>query len=329
MSLADDVILGFMPWRAEAEAWQARLDARRPDLTRAPAREGMLRGIDVIRPEHRLPILRTALAVYRHTHRRLPDPASFQHACDGFFAMKFYGFVPMPPNPADKLDTAQFVPPPLHIKVRLPERPWAGTGIVLPPDHAIPAGPYILKRALASGHALKLAWPPTPEMRAEAEATLADWTRARPYGYQWGEWWYSLGPKRALLERDISDRIRGHPEWRFYVRRGELCFVKALWRDNPANPRDNMQMMLDGELRPTGGLPRGKRPAPMPPPPQTARWAEIAVELGRPFDLVRVDFLDDGGDTPILGELSLCDVNARRAYEPAWLDRVVAERLFG
>ncbi len=325
----DGPISAHMPSEAEAEAWLARLDRDRPDLTRAPTRDGAYRGWDIVKPRLRLPMLRLALAIHRHAHGRLPCLAPLTHAADGYFAMKFWGFVPMPPNPADKIETARFVPPHLADAVALPERPWAGAGTALPPDDAIRPGPYILKRALGSRQALKLDWPPGPAMRVRAERTLAAWAAALPYGVTWGEWWYGAGPPRALLERDITDAIRGQPEWRIYVRRGEVCFINALWRDNPDNPRDNMQMMLDGALRPTGGLPRGKRPAPFPVPPKTARWAEIAAEIGRPFDLVRVDFLDDGGARPILGELSLCDVNGRRAYEPAWLDRVVAERLFG
>lgn len=323
----DDAGHGVALPAADAEAWLRGLDLARPDITRAPKRPGYLRGWDILRPEHKMPILRTALGLYRMEFGRLPELKPVRSPTDGFFAMKFFGFIPAP-NPADKLRTHSYVPAALRDEVIVPRRPWVDDAPVLPEETGVPRGSYYLKRALGSRHQARLVWPPSDESRAELERMMEGWTKT-PYGVTWGEWWYALGAQRFFLEEDLGPRIAGHPEWRIYVRRGEPCFATLIWYDNPADRTDNAQLMIDAELRPTGAHTVGRRVADRPVPAKARRWLEIAAAMGEKFDVVRVDFLDAGEDRPVISELTLCDYNARRRFAPAAFDAWAASRLFG
>ncbi len=311
---------------AEAQAWLEALDAARPDITRARPRPGYLRGWDILRPHHKMPILCEALRLYRSQTGRLPELNPVRAFSDGFFAVKLFGFIPSP-NPADKLRTGEFVPASLRSEVILPERPWIGHDPVLPEDDAVAPGRYFLKRALGNSDHAQLTWPPSQIDRETLEDLMAGWTKA-PYGVHWGEWWYALGAQRFFLEADIGPQIAGQPEWRIFLRRGEPCFAILVRYDNPENLSDNQQLIIDADQKPTGAWSVGRRVSTSPVPAKARRWMEIAAAIGSRFDVVRVDFMDTGEDRPVLSELTLCDYNARRRFEPAEFDAWAARRLF-
>lgn len=309
-----------------ALAWLDALEAARPDYVRGPVRAGCRRGIDVLRPEVFRESLRIALRLFVRFHGRLPDLVHDPLHVDHFFGMKFFGHIPMP-NPADKLLTAGYVPPELGDAVILTERPHISDRPVLPPDDAVPPGRYFLKLALGSGQQSRLPWPPAPGQRPQIESALRRALRRR-YGVAWGEWWYALGPTRWFLEADLSERIAPHPEWRIYVRRGSvrMAILIHYWHEDREK---NHQRIIGPDMAPLPGRTRGRSALDCPLPQHTARFFEIAAAMGRRFDMVRVDFMDVGEPRPVIGELTLCDANARRLFVPESFNRTATELLFG
>lgn len=310
---------------AETRAWLGQLRRARPELFERAARQGCVRGIDVVPAAALEDMARLALSLFRTFHGRLPDLVGLPDHTDYMFALKFFGDIPMP-NPADKLNSALYVPEQLRDAVLLPKRPYVSEEAVLPPDEAVPPGRYFLKSALGSAQQVRLTWPTRPELRPKLEARIGRWLRER-YGLAWGEWWYAYGKPRWFFEEDLSDTIAQHPEWRIFVRRGRvrMGIMIHYWDEDIAK---NSQRIFDADLRPLPGRSKGRKPLDKPIPPRAARFVEIAAAIGERFDIVRVDFLDNGGPRPILGELTLCDANTRRVFDPPEFNRTATELLF-
>lgn len=310
-------------------AFYSRLDRERPDLTRAAARPGRTRGIDFYRAAQLPPVLGLALHMFRGEHGRWPDLVRMPATVDHHFAIKFFEPLEVSPrNPSDKLEAHRYLPPDLADAVLLPRRPWVSSEPELPPDDAVPPGRWMLKPGLGNAAMLPVDWPPDAETRAEAARLMRSWNDRR-HGFAWGEWWYSASPQRYFLEEDLSARIVGRPEYRVYVREGRAMMLYTILYDGQKGQGTARVGFHDGALGRLSGRTMGRPALDLALPDWAPRMMEVAGAVGRGFRFLRVDFYDLGADRPGLGELTVCDFNARRRYDPPEFDAEVARLLFG
>lgn len=309
--------------------WQA-LDIDRPDLTRAEAQPGRPRGIDVYSVSTFWPALAAALSIFHSAHERLPDLATLPSTVDHYFAMKFFMPIPISPNPASKLDAALLLG--ADKTIRVPRRFGIGRG--LPPDSAAPPGRYWLKLDLGNAGHRRVQWPPSPEERSQLTRDIEMRVRSR-YGVAWGEWWYGLGEQRVYLEEDLSEVIDEGYELKVVVRRGRPVWLMAMRYQVIAGTRTVFlrHFLPDGTemFGETGYGLRGtvfSNQVELPPVQGREIALAAAARIGAQFDLVRVDFYMSHVSPPILGEVSLCQSNARLALRPASFDLAYRRQLF-
>lgn len=310
-----------------AQRWFDEVDRRRPDLTRASPRDGQLRGIDVYTPERLMPVLAYALDIFYRSHGRLPDLEKLPGFCDPFFQRKFFDFVPMTPNPVDKIAATAYVPPPFRPKMILPRRYWISDKPELPADDAVPPGSYFLKRALGNADQFQLNWPISRKQRRELQPVLEHWHRTA-YGVKWGEWWYGTRPARIFFEQDMSDWITGRPEWRVYVRGGKPRLCNLMLQHGGVRGH-NTQRWFDGQMRPLEGVTKGRIQGEFDPTADAERFLEAATRIAERFELVRIDLFDAGQGMPVLSEITICDYNARRQFDPPEAEKQYRDVLFG
>ena len=239
--------------------------------------------------------------------------------------MKFFQPVPVCPNPSDKLAVSEFLPRGMIARIGLPRRVWVGETPRLPEPDDVPPGAYWLKCSIGNAMQRRVLWPPTDQQRRTLETLAQSWL-ASQYGLHWGEWWYGTSKPRIYLERDLSRLMRGRPEIKVFVRRGvpKTFFAVRRHRDTPTE-----QSFFDADLRLLPGRSPQNRPLEWTPPASVNVMLDAAARIGKRFELVRVDFLNAKGDYPVLGEISLCHMNARRAFAPCNFDDWVSDQLFG
>jgi hypothetical protein len=318
-------------WIEISIAFWKQLDATRPDLTRAPSVRPRLRGIDVYTMASFWNTLGLALQVFFSTHDRLPDLGPDATSADLYFAMKFFEPIPMQPNPASKLDAENFLGD--TSSVRIPRR--FGVGTALPANDAAPSGKYWLKLDLGNADHRQVTWPPTEQERAELEQWALRMTRVR-YGWSWGEWWYAIGQQRFFLEEDLTAEISSGYELKIVVRRGTPAWLMALRYgvDRDGKRKVGLKHFLPDGQEITGETGYGTRgqvfSSAMDLPAAEGRDAAVAAaaQIGSRFDRIRVDFYVPLVGRPILGELSLCQSNARLALRPASFDLAMRRAIF-
>ncbi|MEM9145208.1 MAG: hypothetical protein AAGC57_03350 [Pseudomonadota bacterium] len=311
----------------DAHSWLSDVLRARPELVQAPQRPGYRRGIDVMRREQLGFSLGAGLQMFRRIHNRMPDLINDPWVNDHYFAMKYFGFIPEP-NPADKLNTGRYIPEPLRDQIRVPRKLYVATEPVLPPDDAIPPGPYYMKRALGCKTNARVQWPPSPEERAAHEATLRRWM-GEPYGVAWGEWWYGWGPDRWFLEEDLTALIENQHNWHYWVRDGQAVLGQILVGTRPDSMDDNAQRWFHPDLTPIDAITVRRRPFDGRLPDRAQRYFELASAIGARFDVVRVDIWDSVEGPPVLGELTLCDYHCQRRFNPPEFGRTMGQILFG
>ncbi len=310
---------------AEGRRWLERIAVAQPDLVHAALKPGHRRGVDFYTERSLGLAIGIAITLFRITHGRSPDPA-LKTTADWFFALKFLQQLPEP-NPADKLNAGLYLEGGAEGEARVLARPWIADAPALPPDGDVPPGAYYLKLALGNASNARIIWPPTPALRARLDQVTARWFEKR-YGLVWGEWWYGLGTQRLFLEEDITEARAGKPEYKLFVRDGRLAAIRAIKHED-FKLKNHRECFWDAEWRPLEGRTLGYHPLEIAPPASAARMRRAAEHIGRRFDIIRVDFMDDGGPLPILNEITVGDQNARRRLEPESLERVLYRALFG
>lgn len=319
-----------MDWYRVAIDFWSRLDVARPDLTRAASDRERPRGIDVYPLSTFWPVLGTALAIFSEAHGRLPWLGKDAETVDHYFMMKFLAKIPILPNPASKLSASKLLG--FDPDVRIPRR--FGIGQSIPDNDAAPPGRYWLKLDLGNGGHRQVDWPPQPAERAELECWAAITTRQR-YGWNWGEWWYSIGPQQIFLEEDLSAEIASGYELKVIVRQGRPAWLMALlYKEAEGHRNISLRHFLPDGTEVIGETGYGKN-GPMfsnsfELPETEGRDVAIAAaaRIGKRFENIRVDFYLPGHGRPILGEISLCQSNARLAMRPSEFDLALRQASF-
>ncbi len=172
--------------------------------------------------------------------------------------------------------------PPRHLWIgtdpdEIPEEIWKG-GVILKANHA-------------SGRNILLRKPPVN--RETAKSRLRRFLRLR-YGVRWHEAYYWRIPRKIVAEELIEDvRI----EIKFYTCGGTVPWAWVAY-DRPQRQHGAIwKTGADGKLYVTDELSLDFSGSANEPLPECAEEAAtLAREIGKHFDLVRVDFLSNGKD---------------------------------
>ena len=220
-------------------------------------------------------------------------------------------------NPCDKLNVGRYIPAAFRGTCR-PARVFRVWDAGAPLDFTgLPPRRYRLKSNHASGQVAPVVLPCTEDGRAELERLVGTWT-AQAFALNSSQWWYWDIPRKVFLEEDLS-RADGAPltDFRFHVFAGKVVLLQL---DRGAGSANNP--IYDGHLTYLpGALYRPNRgEVPLPRSVQTAR--DLAAEIGRAFQYLRVDcYLRK--DEVILGELTFLPNAGRRTIQsPALEERL-------
>ena len=293
---------------------------KNPSLIHNPSRRGYVRGIEFYSARAFLRALSTGLEQFARAHGRLPNLVAPQACVDHFFCLKFFGYIPMPPNPGDKLKGLEFVSKEKAASVTKPKVVWVSERPILPKNDELPEGNYYLKASNGSSMHARIKWPIDSSLRHPLEQKCEKWLQ-RKYGLRWGEWWYSTSKQQMFMEEDVSDRTISEVSYKIFVRRGRVKLVRAV------NDPQKLERIFDAELDFISGQTEDFTPFDQPLPDNIDAMMSVAADIGRRFDVVRVD-LYHTQDLPMLGELTLCQWNATKNFVPASFDDYVRKSLF-
>lgn len=276
-----------------------------------PDHRDRTRGVEFYGP--RFPaVYRNAIRNFFRFHGRLPDVEKLPLAADHLFVSKFFRSFPTDPNAASKLNAVRFLDRDrFGAKIYVPRRLFISTTPRLPEDLS-PVFGWLLKLDLGNAAQLKI----DPGLDGRKQRIIRRraerWFREEPYGFQWGEWWYSASPQRVFFEEDLTDRMTGD-EYQFFMKGGRCVMFKkkrffkaaaqgrkkiaASFYDCAGNhvpgTQSDFDTLEDLELS-----------------SHTDVMLETAVQIAAAFDHIRVDFILLH-EAPALGELTCCTMNAR------------------
>jgi hypothetical protein len=186
---------------------------------------------------------------------------------------------------------------PSHIReLQLPDR------FVMKPNHM--------------SDAVKIVRDATAVRRAELEALATSWLK-RNYGIEMGEWAYRAIRPRVLFEELLEFGGELAIDYDIYCFDGEPRFVRVLEGKFGLEPRatvyDTEFRLHAARLAKAPFLPVTEERAP---PPNFERMLEIARQLSRGTDFIRVDLYNLGGRI-VFGELTNYPHAGRRPFDPA------------
>lgn len=306
-----------------AEAALSSLFRARRDLFMATPPENTLRGIDFYKPQDLPTVFRQAANNFYRAHERLPNLVQPTTTVDRFFMIKFFDPIPLP-IPADKLNAPLYAPEPVLRRIGVPKRPWQSETPRLPEDDAVPAGRYYFK--ISTGNAMQsvVDWPPTPEERERLERLARHWA-GRRYGLSWGEWWYSYAPPRFFLEEDLSSRLSDRSDCKVMVRDGRA----RIFHTTRKTEKSRYFRHFSRDTKPLSAALLGHLLDEPKVPKDIDLMISAAEQIGSKFKTVRVDFLNLRDEPPMLGELTLCHVNALWRFKSPSDDPLIFSHIYG
>lgn len=139
---------------------------------------------------------------------------------------------------------------------------------------------------------------------------------AREYGVWLDEWLYRQIPRGLLVEPYVGEGRLLPVDYKYYVFGGRVELVQV----HLDRARRHRWMLFDRDWRRVSS-PTSDNPAQ---PRQLARMIEVAEELGRDFDFIRVDLYEIGGE-PRFGEISFYPGSGLDPFDPPSLDAVIGK----
>ncbi|OOY49612.1 ATP-grasp fold amidoligase family protein [Solemya velum gill symbiont] len=321
-------------WKETAKKFLSSLLIDNPSLFEAPRVPGKGRGLDYYATSAFLSVLSTTLQEFHFNHQRLPDLVNLPKTCDHFFKMKFFNQMLMRPNPASKLNARRYIPNEIKDLIRPPVCYWSSTTPTLPPDEEIPAGTYWLKLDLGWHAQEIIEWPPSLAERKRLNEKCESWMNGHRHGLANGEWWYGIGEQRIFLEEDLSEVILQGTEIKIFVRNGHpkiyhnVVYDKEYPGSMTVNYFDANKQIIkgtrsygrNGEHTITDHILTSIE--------NIDEYLLCAAEIGKPFDLVRVDIFTKKNSKPVLGELSFCVGSGTHVYHPDTMEETIRSALF-
>lgn len=246
---------------------------------------------------------------------RLPNPAYPRDVADKFFWRKIFDHNPDFPRVADKIEVRKWIRD--HgFSIEGPKLRWIGKDPADIPDDLLSEN-VVVKANHASGFNMFLAERPTNRDTFNKKAASLI---ARPYGRGWHEWAYFKIDPKILVEDFVSD---ARLEMKFYTCEDQIVRVFAAY-DRTGDPKADIWLcdengdLFVSDLRSATLEESARRPLPA----SANRAAELARQIGRHFDHMRIDFLTDG-ERLWFGELTIYNLGGHiDRTEPAGVERM-------
>lgn len=241
----------------------------------------------------------------------LVHPTTFN---EHLFARKFFAPLPVP-SLADKLAAKE------HVKERagvefLPNVAWVGEDVGELFRMRLPKGRYVLKANHGWGWHLFLDLPDDLlARRSEIEQATTRWLNSQ-WGYDWGEWQYTIFKPKLFLEDFIDFNGRQSPDdYKFLCFDGEVRLIE-IDVDRTTDIRSAFYTP-DWKYIP---VTYGERPVQRDRPHNLDKMIRLAeaVAAGMPF--ARVDLYTDGNSEIRFGEITFTPGNAQLHFSDRKLD---------
>lgn len=225
----------------------------------------------------------------------LVSPASFN---EHIFARRFFAEIPFP-SLADKLTAKDYV------RVRLgdeflPVVTWVGDNVDKLFTAKLSAGRYVLKANHGCEWNLFLNLPEDlSAKRLEIQQQATTWLTSR-YGYDWGEWQYSVFKPKLFVEEFIDFKgVQTPDDYKFYCFRGKVCFIE-LDVDRFTQLRSALYSP-DWQYIPVN---YGEEPIHRARPGNLEDMVRIAEIVARDMEFVRIDLYSDGNSRIKFSEIT-------------------------
>lgn len=321
-------------WKGIAKSFLSSMLINNPSLFEASRVSGKGRGLDFYATSDFLTVLSNTLEGFYSSHHRLPDLVNLPKTCDHFFKMKFFDQMILRPNPASKLNARLYIPNEIKDQIRPPVCYWSSTTPTLPPDKEIPPGTYWLKLDLGWHTQERIEWPPDQTERERLNRKYGKWMKGLRHGIANGEWWYGIGEQRIFLEEDLSEIISEGTEVKIFVRNGypsiyhTVVYNKEFSGSMTVNYFDANNHIIKGTRSYGVNGQHTISDHDLTAIVNIDEYLSFAAEIGRPFDLVRVDLYTKPNSKPILGELSFCAGSGTHVYHPDTMEETIRSALF-
>ena len=226
-------------------------------------------------------------------------------------------------NPADKLNVGHYIPENLRDKLRPPKvhRVFEDPSEVT--LEGLPKGSYFLKSNHGSKQLKHLdlregtSHVDVEELRSKAEK----WCE-KPFGTSSCQWWYQAIDRKVFIEEDLRKDDFSEPlaDLRFHCINGKVAFLQydvGLGTDHRENP------LYDADLNymPYSMVRPNRREHDLPKQAGLAR--DLAAEICKPFQYVRVDIYAQG-DELFMGELTFLPNAGRRPVRSKALNEMLS-----
>lgn len=285
---------------------QIRKSANSP-FRREP-RFGYGRGIDFYDENALIQAMAFAMYRYHRFHGVLPDIVNPTGYDEHIFRRKFFAEVKLPES-GNKLLTSSFIPPHLRNRIQSPRIVWHRPHARLPANDHIPPGFYYLKANHGSNMFQRIEFPLQENERHRLESKCSDWL-ATEYGIHDGEWWYSTFPKEILIEEQVGSNAESIA-WNVYVFHGRIGLISAYRKAHRDGRLVEESTWFDEDFQ-MSRFQSSERPRLQDfhlSEEAKAGLIDAALDIARPFDFIRVDFLMDENERIFLGEITFTPSN--------------------
>ncbi|HEU5331155.1 MAG TPA: ATP-grasp fold amidoligase family protein [Actinocrinis sp.] len=265
---------------------------------------------------YRLPVGVERRLLFAYHHRKLPHfsrPVTFSDKVNWRI---LHDRRPLLEWTCDKLAMKEYAAGAELDGLRVPHTFWSGSDLaglraVDLPEH------WVLKPNHRSG---LIHFGHGPADVPELSAATATWLD--PFeSSKLREWAYAAARPLFLVEELLGPPGAPPPDYKIFVFDGEPDLIEMVNRYD-----GNEQRLYRADWSPLGVLygPQGIAPV-APAPPGLDRMLEIARQLGKPFDFIRVDLYDVDGSI-VFGELTPYPCGGLERFRPASFDVELGEK---
>ncbi|MFZ2469908.1 ATP-grasp fold amidoligase family protein [Parvibaculum sedimenti] len=255
-----------------------------------------------------------AMYKYHRFHGTLPDFVNPSGYNEHIFRRKFFAEFSVPES-GNKLLTSSFIPAHLKGLIRIPEIVWHSPHAELPTNNEIAPGFYYLKANHGSNMFQRIEYPLKEDERRLLERKCAAWL-ANDYGVHDGEWWYSAFPKEILIEKQVGSSAESIA-WNVYIFKDRIGLISAYRKTLRNGILVEESTWFDEDFQ-VSRFQSSERPRLQDfhlSEDTKARLVSAALDIAKPFDFNRVDFLIDEMERIYLGEITFTPSNGLN--EPA------------
>jgi hypothetical protein len=281
----------------------------------APPPANTMRGVDFYNATDFVSALVLSVQLFKNTHGYLPrleSPSSFN---EHIFARKFFAPLPLP-SLADKLGVRDYVRERLGESALIPVV-WSGERVDDLFTANLPAGRFVLKANHGFDMNLFLDLPQDlATRRDEIRSKAQGWLGTR-FGYNWGEWQYSVIKPRLFLETFLGrDDKESMADFKVHCFHGKPRLIQVV--------TGRFTHKRHGQYTPDwtylAGVP-GNESVEFARPKNLDVLIESAERLARGLEYARIDLYTDFEQVVKFGEITLTPGDGRQPFADLEFDR--------